>query len=148
MCISAIKINYKSVIYFILLQNIISDAAEILEVTLYPRKSNNVMEEASVTLRCVGVGHPPPLVQWRKLNGSLSDTVSINVINMSLLNNEGKVIVDLTITEVSRMDTGDYECLANNILNDATRNISLIVQCMQCFMCMYMRRLFLYFPYS
>ena len=34
-----------------------------------------VIERNNITLRCVGVGYPPPLVQWRKLNGSLSDRV-------------------------------------------------------------------------
>ena len=58
----------------------------------------------------------------------LSDRVSIT--NMSMLTNEERVIVDLIITEVSREDTGKCECLASNILNDATRNISFIVQCM------------------
>ena len=110
------------------IHNIISDAAEILEVTVHP---NNVMEEANVTLRCIGVGHPPPIVEWRRLDGPLSDRVSI--INVSMSTNEGnvtRITVDLIITELSRVDTGDYECLASNILNDATRNISLIVQCM------------------
>ena len=94
------------------------------------------MEEANVTLRCIGVGHPPPIVKWRRLDGPLSDIASVT--NMSMSTNEGnvtRVTVDLIITEVSRVDTGDYECLASNILNDATRNISLIVQCMQCCMC-------------
>ena len=93
--------------------------------------TNNVVEEENVTLRCVGVGHPPPLVRWRKLNGSLSDRASIT--NMSMSTNEGnitRVTVDLILTSVSREDTGDYECLASNILNNTTRNISLIVQCM------------------
>ena len=52
------------------------------------------------------MGHPPPLVQWRKLNGSLSDRVSIT--NMSMSTNEGnvsRVTVDLNLTGASREDT-------------------------------------------
>ena len=89
-----------------------------------------IKEGHNVILRCVGVGHPPPLVQWRKLSGSLSDRVSI--INMSMSTNEGNVTnvtVDLIFTEAYREDTGVYECSVSNLLNYVTRNISLIVQC-------------------
>ena len=81
--------------------------------------------------RCVGVGHPPPLVQWSKLNGSLSDRVSSS--NMSMSTNEGNVTnvtVDLVFTGAYREDTGVYECTVSNLLNDITRNVFLIVQCM------------------
>ena len=89
------------------------------------------MEGNNVTLRCVGVGYPPPLVEWRKLNGSLSDRVS--VANMSMLTNEGNVTnvtVDLIFTETYREDTGVYECSVSNLLNTVTRIISLTVRCM------------------
>ena len=89
------------------------------------------MEGNSAILRCVGVGYPPPLVQWNKVNGSLSDRTSIT--NMSMLTNEGNVTnitVDLIFTGTYREDTGVYECSVSNLLNYVTRNISLIVQCM------------------
>ena len=107
----------------------ITDAAKILEPLVDITK--HIDKGENVTLRCIGVGHPPPLVQWRKLNGSLSDRVSST--NMSMSTNEGNIIrvtVDLLITKVSREDTGVYECEASNLLNTVTRNISLIVQCM------------------
>ena len=90
-----------------------------------------IVEGDNVTLRCVGIGYPPPLVQWRKLNGSLSDRVSI--ANMSLLTNEGNltnVTVDLIFTGTYREDTGVYECSVSNLLNIASRNHGLTVQCM------------------
>ena len=105
----------------------ITDAAEILE-PLDIRM--DIVEGQNTTLTCVGVGHPPPLVQWRKLNGSLSDRVSI--IKMSMSTNEGnvtRVTVDLIFTGAYREDTGVYECSAINLLNNATRNVSLFVQC-------------------
>ena len=104
------------------------DAAEILEPS--GNVIENFTERGNIVLRCIGVGHPPPLVQWRKLNGSLSDRVSIT--NMSLSTNEGnvtRVTVDLIITGALREDTGVYECLVSNHLNTVTGNISAIVQC-------------------
>ena len=108
---------------------IIIDAAEILEplvdITKYIEEGENI------TLRCIGVGRPPPLVQWSKLNGSLSDGASST--NMSMSTNERnitRVAVDLMLTGVSREDGGFYKCFVSNSLNTAVRNITLIVQCM------------------
>ena len=106
----------------------ITDAADLLEPS---EMRMDIVERQNTTLRCVGVGHPPPLVQWRKFNGSLSDRVSIT--NMSMSTNEGnvtRVTVDLIFTGAYREDTGVYECSATNLLNSATRSVSLIVQCM------------------
>ena len=109
--------------------NIITDAAEILEPLV--ERAEHIDEGENITFRCVGVGHPPPLVEWRKLNESLSDRVSST--NMSMSTNEGnvtRVTVDLVLTRVYREDTGIYECLVHNLLNTVTRNVSLTVQCM------------------
>ena len=109
--------------------NFVSGAAEILDPL--EEETERTEEGNNVTLTCIGVGHPPPLVQWRKLNGSLSDRVSIT--NMSMSTNKGnltRVTVDLFLSRVFREDTGIYECSSINILNSATRNINLIVQCM------------------
>ena len=114
--------------------NFVSGAAEILDPL--EEETERTEEGNNVTLTCIGVGHPPPLVQWRKLNGSLSDRVSIT--NMSMSTNEGnvtRVTVDLFLSRVFREDTGIYECSSINILNSATRNINLIVRCM--YICMY-----------
>jgi len=115
--------------YFLLCINNVTDAAEILEPP--GGETKYVKEGENITLRCIGVGHPPPLVQWTKLNGSLSDRVFTT--NMSMSTNEGnvtRVTVDLMLTRLSREDTGVYECLVSNPLNIVTRNTTLIVQCM------------------
>ena len=108
--------------------NNVLDAAEIFEPS--DRGAFIVEEENNITLECIGAGYPPPLVQWRKLNGSLSDRVSIT--NMSMSTNEGNVTnvtVDLIFTGAYREDTGVYECLVSNLLNHVTRSIGLTVQC-------------------
>ena len=106
----------------------VTDAAEIIEPI--GGEIEYIEEGNNVTFRCVGVGYPPPLVQWRKRNGSLSDRVSIT--NMSMSTNEGNVTnvtVDLIFTGAYREDTGVYECSVSNLLNNVQRNTNLIVQC-------------------
>ena len=108
---------------------VITDAAEILE-PLLDVVQKYVREGENITLRCIGVGHPPPLVEWISLDRSISDRASVT--NMLMSTNEGnvtRVTVDLIFTETYRDDTGVYECLARNLLNDVTRNVSLTVQC-------------------
>ena len=114
-------------VFIYVLHIIIIDAAEILEplnIMEYIREGDNI------TLRCIGVGHPPPLVQWSKLDGLLSGRTSVT--NMSMSTNKGnvtRVTVDLIFTETYRDDTGVYECLVRNLLNDVTGNVSLTIQC-------------------
>ena len=105
-----------------------TDAAEILEPLV---RTEFTVEGNNATLRCVGVGYPPPLVQWSKVNGSLSDRTSTT--SMSMLTNEGNVTnitVYLIFTGTYRDDTGVYECSVSNLLNAVTRNISMVAQCM------------------
>ena len=107
----------------------VTGAAEILDPLV--ERTEKIEEGSNISLRCIGIGHPPPLVQWRKLNGSLSDRVSIT--NMSMSTNEGnltRVTVDLQLIRIHREDTGIYVCLSMNILNNVTRSINLTVQCM------------------
>ena len=91
----------------------------------------SIVEGNNITIRCVGAGYPPPLVQWKKNYGSLSDRTSTT--NISMLTNEGNVTnvtVDLIFTGTYRQDTGVYECSVSNPLNDDRANISFIVTCM------------------
>ena len=81
--------------------------------------------------RCVGAGNPPPSVQWRKLNGSLSDTVFVTNKSSTNARNVTRVAVTLNFTEAHRDDAGVYKCLISSQLKNITKNVSLIVQCMQ-----------------
>ena len=105
-----------------------TDGAEILEPA--GGEIEHMVEGNNITFRCVGAGFPPPLVQWIKVNGSLSDRTSIT--NMSILTDIGNVTnvtVDLIFSGVNREDTGVYECLVSNLLGIGARNTILIVQC-------------------
>ena len=93
-------------------------------------KIEHIDEGENITLRCIGVGYPPPLVQWSKLNGVLSDRVySINEPVSSNDENVTRVTLDLIFTEACREDSGVYECSVNNLLDDIATNISLIIHC-------------------
>ena len=52
---------------------------------------------------------------------------------MAMSTNEGnvtRVTLNLLFTRVSRKDTGVYVCSASNLLNNVTRKVTLVVQCM------------------
>ena len=111
------------------IQKIITDAAEIIEPLV--DTTEHIEEGKNVSLICVGVGHPPPLVQWKKINRPLSDTALST--RMSMSTNEGnvtRVTLNLLLTTIYREDTGIYMCSASNLLNNATRKVTLVVQCM------------------
>ena len=105
-----------------------TDSAEMVKPLL--QGTRYIMEGRTGKLKCVGVGYPPPLVQWRKLNGSFSDRVSITNMSMSRnVTNITRVIAELIFTSVSREDTGDYECSVSSKIKNITRKLSLIIQC-------------------
>ena len=126
--------KYNSLTYLLIIDimyvciNNAVDATEIFRPLVADRAY--VEEENNIILTCTGAGYPPPLVQWSKVNGLLSDRISTT--SMSMLTNEGNVTnvtVDLVFTGTYREDTGVYECLASNLLNTVSRNISMVVQC-------------------
>ena len=107
----------------------ITDAAEIIDPLV--DETEPIEEGGNIILRCIGVGYPPPLVQWTKLNGTLSNTTLST--RMSMLTNEGnvtRVTLDLLLTGVTREDTGIYACSASNLLSNVTRRVTLVVRCM------------------
>jgi len=74
-----------------------------------------------VTLSCNATGNPEPTISWNR-DGSPVDTSGR--INFS---DDKK---QLTITNVSRTDSGEYRCVASNSLGNATSNAATLdVQC-------------------
>ena len=87
-------------------------------------------EGQTTTLSCISTGYPPPLVVWERSGEILSEHTSISNTTMSTnMGNITEVTVNLTITNVSREDTGYYTCSATNLLGGNIRNVFLIVQC-------------------
>ena len=90
-----------------------------------------VREGNTTTIICEALGYPPPTVVWSRINGILSDRVSVSE-SVSVPTGNGnvtRVSVNLTITNTSREDTGVYTCSANNSIGSDSRNVNITVQC-------------------
>ena len=90
-------------------------------ITTQPQ-SGPVTEGDNVTLSCNASGNPVPTISWTR-DGSLISSgdqrISFEAGNRRL-----------TITNVSRVDSGEYRCVADNIKgNDTSNATTLDVQC-------------------
>ena len=76
-----------------------------------------------VTLSCNASGDPVPTISWTR-DATIISTSGDSRISFGAENKE------LTITNVSRADEGEYRCEANNSLGNATSNAAFLnVQC-------------------
>ena len=94
--------------------------------------NNEIIQEGNTTtITCEAIGYPPPTVVWSRINETLSDRVSVSdsVSVPTGYGNETRVIVNLTITNAYRDDTGVYTCSANNSISNDSRSIDITVQC-------------------
>ena len=81
-------------------------------------------EGGNLTLSCNVTGNPTPTISWF-INGFSVD----QRINNSRIRFSGNQ-KHLTITNLSRKDSGKYRCRANNILGNATSDVATLdVQC-------------------
>ena len=84
----------------------------------------------TVTIMCVALGYPPPTIVWNKINGTLSDRVSLTNDSVPVgSGNIPSVRVNLTITAVDMEDMGIYQCDAGN---GVSRYINITVLGMLC----------------
>ena len=83
------------------------------------------------TITCEVFGYPPPTVVWNRINGILSDRVSVSdsVSVPTGYGNVTSVSVNLTITNAYREDAGVYTCSANNSIGSDGSDISIAIQC-------------------
>ena len=90
-----------------------------------------ITENTATKIICEAEGDPPLTVVWSRINGSLSDRVSVSdsVSVPTGYGNVTRVSVNLTITNASREDTGMYTCSANNGIGSDSSNVSITVQC-------------------
>ena len=94
--------------------------------------NNTIVREGDTTIiTCEVLGYPPPTVVWNRINGILSDRVSVSdsVSVPTGYGNVTRVSVNLTITNASREDTGVYSCSANNSIESDIKDVSFTVQC-------------------
>ncbi|XP_066015791.1 hemicentin-1-like isoform X2 [Pocillopora verrucosa] len=88
------------------------DVLYIPEITAHP---DNVTEKEgeNVTLFCNAMGNPVPKISWNKGGSPLSNSSRVN------LSADNK---HLTLTNVKRVDSGEYRCVAANSLGYDTSN--------------------------
>ena len=99
--------------------------------TVSPISDEVLIERNTTTITCEAFGYPPPTVQWDRIDGTLSDRVSVSdsVSVPTGYGNVTRVSVNLTITNASREDTGVYVCSTNNSVGNDIINTSITVQC-------------------
>ena len=99
--------------------------------TVSPLNDTIIREGNTNTITCEAFGYPPPTVVWNRINGILSDRVSVSdsVSVPTGYGNVTRVSVNLTITNASREDTGVYTCSANNSIGSDSSNVTITVQC-------------------
>ena len=92
------------------------------KITFHPLNETKT-EGNNVTLSCNADGNPIPTISWTK-NGYPIDTSNNSRISFSVDKKQ------LTITNVNRTDSGEYQCVANNSLGNDTSNAgTLDIQC-------------------
>ena len=90
------------------------------EVTSHP-KSGDIKEGGNVTFSCNSTANPLPTTSWTKDESPITNNsrISFSVVKRVL-----------TITKVSRKDSGKYRCVASNKLgNDTSKAAELNVKC-------------------
>ena len=93
--------------------SIISDKPEI---TAHPLNETKT-ERDNVTFTCDAIGNPAPSISWTR-NGSRVETCDCNSSRIGFSVDKK----ELTITNVSRTDSGKYRCVAENSVGNDTSN--------------------------
>ena len=90
------------------------------EINVHP-KAETISEGENLTLVCNATGNPAPTLSW------IRDGSPVETSGRISISDDKK---QLTITNVSRTDSGEYRCVANNSLGNETSNVATVdVQC-------------------
>ena len=107
----------KRLLYYCSVSLFITDQPEF---SVHPQKATKI-EGDNVTFTCNATGNPAPTFRWTK-NGSVLTTSS-----RISLSSDAK---QLTVTNVTREDSGQYVCEAtNNVTTVASDSATLNVKC-------------------
>ena len=102
------------------IQSVCLKIADQPEIAAHPQNVTTT-EEDKITLSCDAAGNPVAIISWTKDGSAIS---SISRISLSADNRQ------LTITNASRTDRGEYRCVASNSLgNDTSKTANVDVQC-------------------
>ena len=82
------------------------------EIAAHPQNQTRI-EGDNVTLSCSVDGNPVPTISWTR------DGSPVNTSGTISISDDKK---QLTISNVKRTDNGNYRCVANNSLGNATSN--------------------------
>ena len=90
------------------------------EFSVHPRNATKI-EGDNVTFTCNATGNPAPTFRWTKIGSVLTKGSNIS------LSSDGK---QLTITNVTKEDSGQYVCEAtNNVMTVPSDSATLNVKC-------------------
>lgn len=93
---------------------------ELPLTTIHPKEITVMEGEKLINLSCNITGNPEPSISWVKDGFSINNNTRISISK----NNER-----LTITNVSRTDSGEYQCVAKNRVGHYTSNSKVDVYC-------------------
>ena len=89
-------------------------------------QTQNVTAGQSFTVTCNATGYPIPSIEWT-LNGTfyfIESPVTTIMVTEGLRSNTSVLVVSNAMTN----DTGIYQCIATNVVNNDTQDTTITVQ--------------------
>ena len=90
-------------------------------------QTQNVTAGQSFVLTCSATGYPVPSIEWT-LNGTTYIVADLPFIIISIIEGLRSNSSVLTISDPMTNDTGIYQCIATNVVNNDTQDANVTVQ--------------------